>query len=117
MHYCPNLLINHLRPLLVRPTPNQNSCNTHLEPVNGAAVNEGGETSQTVPKRVSDGTHGQHHMQLCATALYKHVEKGQGAAICLLVAVTLPVQHTHSLTDFLLLVNCKQVGHLETTKR
>lgn len=35
-----------------------------------------GQTSQTVPEGVSNGTHGQHHMQLCATALYKHVEKG-----------------------------------------
>ena len=53
-------------------------------------------------------------MQLCATALHKHVEEGQRAAIRLLVTVTLPVQHTHSLTDFLLLINCKQVRHLET---
>lgn len=52
-------------------------------------------------------------MQLCATALHKHVEEGQGAAIRLLVAFTLPVQHTHSLTDFLLLINCEQVRHLE----
>lgn len=46
-------------------------------------------------------------MQLCATALYKHVEKRQGAAVCLLVTVTLAVQHTHSLTYLLLLVKCK----------
>ena len=89
---------------------------THLEPVNGAAVNESRETSQAVPKGVSDGTHGQYHMQLCATALYKHVKKGQGAAVRLLFTLTLPVQHAHSFTDFLLLINCKQVRHLETTK-
>lgn len=52
-------------------------------------------------------------MQLCATALYKHVEKRKGAAICLLVAVSLAVQHAHSLTHFRLLVNGKQVRHLE----
>ena len=89
---------------------------THLEPVNGAAVNEGREASQAVPESVSDGTHGQHHMQLSATALDKHVEEGQGAAVRLLVPVTLAVQRSHSLADFLLLINCKQVRHLERTK-
>lgn len=85
----------------------------HLEPVNGAAVNEGGESAQAVPEGVADGTHGQHHVQLCAAALQEHVEQGERRAVRLLVAIALPVQNPHLLTDFLLLVHGEQVGNLE----
>lgn len=86
---------------------------TDLEPVNGAAVDESREAPEPVPKGVPDGTHGQNDVHLRAAALHKHVEERQVAAVRLLVAFALAVQQSHFLNHLLLLVNCKQVRHLE----
>ncbi|KAG5833570.1 hypothetical protein ANANG_G00277300 [Anguilla anguilla] len=84
----------------------------YLEPVDGAAVDEGGEAAQAAAEGVPDGAHGQHHVQLAPAALQEHVEERQRAAVRLLVPLALAVQDPHPLADLRLLVHGKQVGHL-----
>ena len=50
---------------------------THLEPINGAAVDERREHSEPVPEGIPNGTEGQHYMKVAADPLYElvvHVE-------------------------------------------
>ena len=56
----------------------------YLEPVNGAAVDKGGEHSKAGAEGVPNGAHGQHHMKLIPHTVDKHAEQSQGSAICLL---------------------------------
>lgn len=44
-----------------------------LEPVDGAAVDEGGEHPDPVAEVVSDGTEGQHHVEVPPDPLNEHV--------------------------------------------
>ena len=66
---------------------------THLEPVNGTAVDERGKLSESVSECIPDGTHSEHYVQLLLASLHEHVEQGEGGSVCLLVLVTLPAQN------------------------
>ena len=65
-----------------------------MEPVDGAAVDEGRELAEAGAEGVPDGTHRQHDVQLVATALHKHVEESDGRAVRLLRLLTLPATAT-----------------------
>ena len=45
----------------------------YLEPVDGAAVDEGGEHAEAIAKGVSDGAHGQDHMKVLLHTLNEEV--------------------------------------------
>ena len=63
----------------------------YLEPVDGAAVDERREHTHSVPEGISDGAHGQHHVQLFPHSVHKEVEECQRCAICLLRLLSLSV--------------------------
>ena len=52
-------------------------CHIHLEPVDGAAVDERGKHSKSVAEGISDGTHGQHHVEMFLHSLNKEVVHGE----------------------------------------
>ena len=62
----------------------------YLEPVDGAAVDERGEHADPVPEGISNGAHGQHHVELLPHSIYKEVEEGQRCAVSLLRLLSLP---------------------------
>ena len=62
----------------------------YLEPVDGAAVDERGEHADPVPEGISNGAHGQHHVELLSHSIYKEVEEGQRCAVSLLRLLSLP---------------------------
>ena len=70
---------------------------TDLEPVNGTAVDQRGEHPQSGAECISNGTHGQHHMQLLTDTINEHVEEGQRCAVCLLGLISLP-ERQHGCT-------------------
>ena len=76
---------------------------TCLEPVDGTAVDERREHTYSVPECISDGTHGQHHVQLLSYSVHKEIEEGKRCAVCLLRLLSLSVggdkitSHTLSL--------------------
>lgn len=51
-----------------------NQC-VYLEPVDGAAVDERGEHTYSVPEGVANGAHGQYHMQLLPHPIHKIVKE------------------------------------------
>ena len=55
-----------------------------LEPVDGAAVDEGGEFAEASAEGLSDWTHGQYNVQLLSHTVYKEVKEGQRGAVSLL---------------------------------
>lgn len=55
---------------------------SYLEPVNGAAVDEGGKLSQSISEGVSDGTEGDDHVQVLLTAGHEEGKQGQGTELC-----------------------------------
>ena len=59
-------------------------CTAHLEPVNGAAVDEGGELPQSVPEGVPDGAHGQYDVKVLFAAVDKQVEQGKRGEVGIL---------------------------------
>ena len=61
-----------------------NRCSSHLEPVNGAAVDEGGELPQPVPEGIPDGAHGQDHVEVVLAAADKEVEESKWGEVCVL---------------------------------
>ncbi len=67
---------------------------SYLEPIDRAAVDERRELAEAVAERVSDGTHGEHDVQLVAAALDEHVEERHRGPVRLLRLVPLPVKHT-----------------------
>ena len=56
----------------------------HLEPVDGAAVDERGELPQSVPEGVPDGAHGQDDMEVVLAAADKEVEQSKRGEVCIL---------------------------------
>ena len=50
---------------------------THMEPVDGAAADEGGKHPQSAAKGVPNGAHCQDNMEVLADTLYKQVVHGQ----------------------------------------
>ena len=48
-----------------------------MEPVDGAAADEGGEHPQPAPKGVPDGAHCQYNVEVLPNALYEQVVHGQ----------------------------------------
>ena len=61
----------------------------YLEPVDGAAVDERGELSESVAECIPDWTHGEHDVQLLLASLNEHVEQGQRTSVCLFIFITL----------------------------
>ena len=59
---------------------------THLEPVNGAAVDEGRELSQPVSEGVANRTEGYHDVQVLSAPVHEEGEQGQWAEVRVLVA-------------------------------
>ena len=57
---------------------------TYLKPVDGAAVDERGEHTHSVPEGVTNGAHGQYHVEMPSYSLHKEVEESQRRAVCLL---------------------------------
>ena len=55
-----------------------------LEPVNGAAVDEGGEFAEASAEGLSDWTHGQYNVELLSHTVYKEVKERQRGAVSLL---------------------------------
>ena len=94
------------------PGTNRWCTSTHLEPINGTAVDERRKLPQPVPEGVTDGTHRQHDVQLIATALNEEIEERHRRAVGLFRLVALPVELSHLRADLLLLVERKQVGYL-----
>ena len=62
----------------------------YLEPINGAAVDEGREFAEPVSEGVSDGTHGKNDVELVAAPLDEVVEESDRRLVCLLRLVSLP---------------------------
>lgn len=62
---------------------------TYLEPINGAAVDKGGEFSQSGAEGVPDGAHGEHNMELVSDSLDEEVKQRYRRAISLLSLVSL----------------------------
>ena len=56
-----------------------------LEPVNGTAVDEGGELPHTAPECIPDGREGQNDVEVLATAIHKVVEEGERRMLSILV--------------------------------
>lgn len=54
---------------------------SNLKPVDSAAVDQRRKHSESVSKRVSDGTHTQNHVQVTANPLNKEVIHGQRTGI------------------------------------
>ena len=50
---------------------------THMEPVDGAAADEGGKHPQSAAKGVPNGAHCQDNMEVLADPFYKQVVHGQ----------------------------------------
>ena len=59
---------------------------THLEPVDGAAVDEGWELPEAVPEGVSDRGEGDDDVQVLAAPVHEEGEEGQGTEVCILVS-------------------------------
>ena len=49
---------------------------TYLKPVNGTTVNQRGKHSQSIPKSITNRTHGQNHMKVLLHSLNKQVVHG-----------------------------------------
>lgn len=47
----------------------------YLEPVDGTAIDERREFSESVAERFSNRTHGKHNMQLISATLNEHIEE------------------------------------------
>ena len=62
----------------------------YLEPVDGAAVDEGGEHADSIPEGISNGTHGQDHVELLSHSIHKEVEERQRCTVRLLRLLPLP---------------------------
>ena len=71
------------------------SCNAYLEPVDGAAVDEGGKLAESVAERVPDGTHRQDDVQLVPHARDEQVEQCNRGPVRLLRFVSLPEIHSN----------------------
>ena len=56
-----------------------------MEPVNGAAVNQGWELPQSVSEGIADGTEGKDDVKVLTTTVHKVVEKSQGSELCVFV--------------------------------
>ena len=54
---------------------------SHLEPVNGATVDQGWEHPKPVPEGVSNGTKGQYHMEVLTDTFNEQVVHGQWGSI------------------------------------
>ena len=61
-----------------------NVTRSHLEPVDGAAVDERREHAQAAPERVADRAHRQHHVQIGAHAVDEEAVHGQRRGVDLL---------------------------------
>jgi hypothetical protein len=70
-----------------------------LKPVDGAAVDEGGELPKSVPKVVSDGTHGEDNVELLSGSLNKEVKESDGTSVCLETPILLTIDPHPSLRD------------------
>ena len=62
----------------------------YLEPIDGAAVDEGREFAEPVSEGVSDGTHGKNDVELVAAPLDEVVEESDRRLVSLLRLVSLP---------------------------
>ena len=58
---------------------------SYLEPVDGAAVDEGGELAQSVAEGITDGAEGDHDVQVLTATVDEESKQGQGAEVCVLV--------------------------------
>lgn len=57
---------------------------TYLEPIDSAAVDKRREHADSVSECISNGAHGQHHVQLLPHSVDKEVEESERCAISLL---------------------------------
>ena len=69
----------------------------HLEPVDGAAVDEGGELTQAVPEGVADRAEGHHNVQVLPAPSHKVCKQRQRAELQVLIAGL--SDGSHSLRD------------------
>ena len=69
---------------------------SYLEPINGAAVDEGRELSQSVPEGVSNGTEGNDNVKVLPTAIHEESKQGQRTEVSHLVSCL--GQWSHSLS-------------------
>ncbi len=89
----------------------------YLKPVDCAAVDKWGKLAKSVAKRVTDGAHGEHDMQLITASADEHVEQGDWRAIGLFGLVALTIERAHLVANLLLLVCSEQVGHLTSIQQ
>jgi len=89
----------------------------YLEPIDGAAIDEGWEFAQPVAESISNVAHREHNVQLITTALHKKVEERSWCAVGLLGLIALPVKLSHFLTDLLLLIKWVEVGNLTSIQQ
>lgn len=59
---------------------------THLEPVNGTAIDEGWELPQAISKGITNGAKGHYNMKIIFAAIHKESKQGQGTEFTVLVA-------------------------------
>jgi hypothetical protein len=97
--------------------PHSEVCEAYLEPIDGAAVDQGWELPETIPEGVPNEAHGQDNMQLIAAPLHEHVEERDWSAVGLPGLVALPVKLTHLLTDLSFLVGRIEIGDLASVQQ
>jgi hypothetical protein len=59
---------------------------THLEPVNGATIDERRILTQTVAKRIANWTERYDHVKILATKIHEERIELQNAVLCILVS-------------------------------
>ena len=84
----------------------------YLEPIDCATIDEGWKLADTIAKSISYWAHRKHDMHLFANSLDEEVEQSNRTAIRLFSLFSLPVDLSHFLAYFLLLVGRKEVWHL-----
>ena len=60
--------------------------NMYLEPVDGAAINEGGELSHPVAESVTNGTEGDDQVHVFATSTHEEREQRKRCELLVLIA-------------------------------
>ena len=63
-----------------------NNFSTDLEPVDGTAVDEGRELSESVTERVTDGREGDDDVEVLTAAIHEEGKQRQGTEVCVLVS-------------------------------
>ena len=58
---------------------------THLEPINGAAVDERGELAQSVSERVTNRGERDDDVEILPAPVHKEGKQGQGREVCVLI--------------------------------